>query len=122
MKKHEDDGLITKLKEYAQIRKDLALLTLTEKGSHAVASLLSGSILVLLGLLVFFFGSLALGFFLSEMIGNTYAGFFIIAGFYLLLGIIIYLIKDKHIEKPIINRIIKKVFKERNEEVYEKQD
>lgn len=123
MKEHEEEpGLISKLKEYAQIRKDLALMMIADKASHSIASIVSGGILVFLALLIFFFGSMALGFYLSEVIGNTYAGFLIITGFYLLLAILVFVLKEKHIEKPLINKVIKKVFKERNEGIYEKQD
>lgn len=125
MKEHEEEdeqSLIDKIKEYINVRIELATLTAAEKGSHLFAAIVTDSIIVLLLVLTFLFGSLGLGFYLSEIIGNTYAGFFIIAGFYLLIGLIIYAIKDSYLEKRIVNRIIKKVFKDRNESIYEKQD
>jgi hypothetical protein len=118
----EDKGLIGNIKEYANIRKELAMLTVAEKSSTAAAGAAAGSILAILALFIFFFGSLTLGFYLSEVIGNTYSGFLIITGFYLLVALIIYFTQENLIKKPIENGIIKKFFKDRNEGTYEKQN
>ena len=111
-----------KIKEYAQLRKDLAILTAVEKGSQLFANLLTDGLVLLFAVLAFLFGSLALGFYLSELIGNSYAGFLIIAGFYLIVALIVYAIKDKYMEKRIINKIIAKFFKDRNEDLNENKD
>jgi hypothetical protein len=118
----EDKGLIGNIKEYANIRKELAMLTVAEKSSTAAAGAAAGSILAILALFIFFFGSLTLGFYLSEVIGNTYSGFLIITGFYLLVALIIYFTQENLIKKPIENGIIKNFFKDRNEGTYEKQN
>jgi len=118
----EDKGLISNIKEYANIRKELAMLTVAEKSSTAAAGVAAGSILAILALFVFFFGSLTLGFYLSEVIGNTYSGFLIITGFYLVVALIIYFTQENLIKKPIENGMIKKIFKDRNEGTYEKQN
>lgn len=103
-----------KIKEYIRIRKDLAVLTSVEKGSQLFAGLFTDGLVLLLGLVAFLFGSLALGFYLSEILGDTYSGFLIVTGFYLLAALVLYLIKDKYLEKRIINTIISKFFKDRN--------
>ncbi len=123
MKEQEEEpGLVGKIKEYLQIRKDLAMLMIADKASGAVGGIVSGAILVFLGLMIFFFGSMGLGFYLGELIGNTYAGFFIITGVYILLVVIVMIIKKNSIERPLANKIIKSMLKERNESIYEKQD
>jgi hypothetical protein len=118
----KDKGLISNIKEYVNIRKELAMLTVAEKSSTAAARAAAGSILAILALFVFFFGSLTLGFYLSEKIGNTYSGFLIITGFYLLVALIVYFTQENLIKKPIENGMIKKFFKDRNEGSYEKQN
>ena len=120
--KDQDNGLISNIKEYANIRKELAILTVAEKTSTAAAGVAAGSILAILGLFVFFFASLTLGFYLSELIGNTYSGFLIITVFYLVVALIVYFTQENMIKKPIENGMIKKIFKDRNEGTYEKQD
>lgn len=120
--KDQDNGLISNIKEYANIRKELAMLTIAEKTSTAAAGAAAGSILAIIGLFVFFFGSLTLGFYLSEVIGNTYSGFLIITAFYLIMALIVYFSQENMIKKPIENGVIKKIFKDRNAGTYEKQD
>ena len=115
-KEVESQGITDRIKEYAQIRKELAILTAVEKGSRLFANLITDGLVVLFAVPTFSFGSLALGFYLSEVLGNTYAGFLIITGFYLLVALIVYFTKDKYMEKAIINKIIAKFFKERNED------
>ena len=108
--------VISKVKEYVEVRKELAVLSAVEKGSQLFANLLTDGLVVLFGVLSILFGSLALGFYLSELIGNSYSGFLIVTGFYFLVAIIIYSLKDKYMEKHIVNGIIKKFFKDRKEE------
>ncbi|MDB5121426.1 MAG: hypothetical protein JWN56_2644 [Sphingobacteriales bacterium] len=126
MKEHEEENdeqsLIDKIKEYVNLRIELAKLSAVEKGSKLFATIVTDSIIGLLLVLTFVFASFGLCFYLSEVIGNTYVGFFIVAGFYLLIGLIIYAIKDSIVEKRLANRVITKVFKDRNESIYEKQD
>jgi hypothetical protein len=125
MKEHEEEdeeSLINKLKEYIAVRIELAKLSVVEKGSHLFAAIVTDSIVGVLLVLTFVFASFGLCFYLSALIGNTYVGFFIVAGFYLLIGLIIYAIKDNYLGKKIANRVITKVFKDRNESIYEKQD
>jgi hypothetical protein len=118
----QDNGLFSSIKEYANIRKELAILTIAEKTSTAAAGAAAGSILAILGLFVFFFGSLTLGFYLSEVIGNSYSGFLIITAFYLVAALVVYFTRENLIKKPIENGMIKKIFKDRNEGTYEKQN
>jgi hypothetical protein len=105
--------IIGKVKEYIEVRKELAILSAVEKGSQLFANLITDGLVVLFGVLAILFGSFALGFYLSELIGNSYAGFIIVTGFYFLLAITIYSVKDKFIEKHIVNGMIKKVFTNR---------
>jgi hypothetical protein len=110
------DEFLEKLKEYLNTRLKLGKLTLIEKGVYLFASLLTnGFVLVFLGM-AFLFASLAMGFYLSEMLGNSFGGFFIVALFYLLLAVLVHLVKDKYLEKPIMNSMIKKIFKEEEED------
>ncbi|OYX93779.1 MAG: hypothetical protein B7Y76_11380, partial [Sphingobacteriia bacterium 35-40-5] len=79
-------------------------------------------LVLVLTVLAFLFGSLALGFYLSEVLNNTYGGFLIVAGIYLLGAVILNSIKEKYLEKRIINLVIEKFFKDRNEEQHENKD
>jgi len=107
--------IIAKVKEYVDVRKEIAILSAVDKGSQLFANLATDGLVLLFGVLGVLFGSLAAGFYLSEVLGNTYAGFLIITGFYFLMAIIFYAIKDKYVEKHIINAAIKKFFRQKHE-------
>lgn len=118
----DPQNIIEKIKEYIHIRTELSVLNAVDKGSQLFAGLLTNSLVLILGILAGLFGSLALGFYLSELLNNTYSGFLIIAGFYLIAALILNSIKEKYLEKRIINMVISKFFKDRNEEQNENKD
>jgi hypothetical protein len=114
--------IIEKVKEYIQVRTELTVLSAVDKGSQLFAGLLIGGLILILTVLAGLFGSFALGFYLSEVLNNTYGGFLIVAGLYLLGAIILNSIKAKFLEKRIINLVIEKIFKDRNEDQHENKD
>jgi len=62
-------------------------------------------VLIALFLLIFLlFGSIAGSLALGDLIGNTAIGFLIVAGVYLLLAILLFFVKDRIIEGPILER------------------
>ncbi|MES2872456.1 MAG: phage holin family protein [Bacteroidota bacterium] len=107
--------IIAKVKEYVDVRKEIAILSAVDKGSQLFANLVTDGLVLLFGVLGVLFGSLAAGFYLSEVFENTYAGFLIVTGFYFLLAIVFYALKDKYVEKHIINAAIKKFFRNKHE-------
>lgn len=64
----------------------------------AVILVLSTSTLVL---------SIGVALWLGELLGRIYYGFFVVAGFYLLAGIIFHLYLHQWIKRPVSNLIIK---------------
>lgn len=115
-KELDPQDIIDKVKDYIEVRKELAVLSAVEKGSQLFANLVTDGLVVLLIVLSVLFGSLAVGFYLSELIGNTYSGFLIVTGFYFVLAIIIYATKDRYLERHIISAVIKRFFRERKDE------
>ena len=109
----DPEKLVEKVKEYVHVRKELTILNAVDKGSQLFAGLITDGLVLILAVLAFLFASLALGFFLSEVLGNSYAGFLIVAGIYLLAALILNSIKEKYLEKRIINVIIEKFFRDR---------
>lgn len=105
------EGLTDHVKEYINTRVELTKLHLAEKTSMVLSNMIAVTIVVLLFLFVIVFGSIAGAWAISEWIGKSYSGFLIVAGFYLLLGIIVWVARDKLIRFPIMNAIIKQLQK-----------
>lgn len=98
---------IDDIKTYVDLRMQLIQLNISEKIAVALAKMITtGAALVLL-LLFFLFGSLALAFFLGNCLNNTAAGFAILAGFYLLLAIIMMSFGKNKLRIKLINAFIK---------------
>jgi hypothetical protein len=106
------EGLTDHLKEYINTRIELAKLHLAEKASLVISDLIAFFIVAILFLLVLVFGSIAGAWALSSWIGKPYAGFLIVAGLYLLLGLIVWVSRSRFIRFPIMNALIRQLHKE----------
>jgi len=99
------------VKDYVQTRVDIAVLTVADKGTQAVSNAALYFMLLVITLFFLLFASVAAAFAISDLMDSRYAGFLIIAGIYLLVGLLIFVMRDKWVINPIVNGIIKKIFK-----------
>lgn len=104
------------VKEYIRLKTDLLKLTLTEKLSLIISSLLVSVILFLVFLFICMFLSMAFIFWYHDHVGPLYAGALIVAGFYLLIGIIVYLVRNRLFINPMVSLITKILLEEENED------
>jgi hypothetical protein len=105
------EELAGNIKEYINIRIDAVKLSAAEKIAALVSNLAAGSIAIFVFLLFLVFSGIALSFGLGEWIGKTWAGFLIVAFAYLLFGIIIWKLRRKIIQLPVMNALIEQLFK-----------
>lgn len=110
------EGLTDHVKEYVNTRVELTKLRIAEKTSLIIGDLIAGGIVILFFLFVLMFGSIAGAWALSDWIGKRYSGFLIVAGIYLLFGIIVWIARGRFIRFPVMNTIIKKLHKEDEDE------
>lgn len=110
------EGLTDHVKEYINTRVELTKLHLAEKTSLVVSQLIAVTIVVLFFLLFLIFGSIAGAWALSNWIGKPYSGFLIVAGIYLLLGIIVWVARGQLLRFPIMNAIIRQLQKKDNDD------
>ncbi|MEI7597062.1 MAG: hypothetical protein WCK02_15045 [Bacteroidota bacterium] len=103
--------LIEKTKDYAKSSLELFKLKALRSGSDYFSTILP-NILVLAVLLIFFlFFDLALAFWIGDMLGKIYLGFFIVAAFYGISAIFIYCFLRKWLKRYVSNCIIKNFVK-----------
>lgn len=106
------EELTDSLKSYVTTNLELIKYQAIERATVIIADLITNIVVGLLLLFFLFFISLWACFYLSALLGDTYSGIAIVAGFYLLLGIIIFLIRKKMIIKPMRNKIVQNIFQE----------
>ncbi|WP_316770344.1 phage holin family protein [Pedobacter frigiditerrae] len=110
-KKEKDlEDIFLDAKEYIDTRIEYTKLSAVEKGSKIFADLITSGAVVISFVLAFLFASFTLALYLSEVLGSYARGFGCVAGIYLLLSVIVYLTKDKYIEKVLVNLFIRKYF------------
>jgi len=92
--------------EYGKTTVELAKLKAVDRISDIAASLLSALFVGAALFFFLFFASLGLAFWLGDILGKIYFGFFAVAAIYALTGILIHLFLSKWIRKIICNYII----------------
>ena len=109
-KEKDLEDIFLDAKDYIDTRIEYTKLSAVEKGSKIFADLITSGAVIVSFILAFLFASFTLALFLSDVLGSYARGFGCVAGIYLLLSIIVYLTKDKYIEKVLVNLFIKKYF------------
>ena len=105
------EELANSIKEYVNTSIEVTKLKAAEKASGIIANLIAGAIAAAVFLFFIGFASLGLAVALSEWIGNAWAGFLIVAGVYLLGGIIVWYGRGSIIQVPVMNALIQQLFK-----------
>lgn len=105
------ETLLEKATDYGKTSYELAKLKAVHKTAEAVSTLLPHSIVLIIFSSCMLFLSLGLAFWLGEVLGKIYYGFFVVAAFYALTAIIIHFFMHDWIKKNISDRMIKQVLK-----------
>lgn len=103
--------LLEKIEDYSKTTIELVKLKAVDKLATTVSNVVY---VIIISLLAFFFLliiNLAISFWLGELLGKTYLGFFVVAGFYVLLILLFVLFKKQLIKAPITGTIISKFLK-----------
>jgi hypothetical protein len=109
--KDELHHLFEKAEEYFKTRKDLLQLKLVSKSSDIISSVIAKVITVVFLIFFFIILNIGLGLLIGDWLGESYYGFFALAGLYLILGLIINSVGEKMIKRPVANNLIKKFIK-----------
>ncbi|MFC3561081.1 phage holin family protein [Pedobacter jamesrossensis] len=104
------EDLVDDAKGFLEARVEYTRLHLLEKVSKIFADLVTSTAVIVCFILAFLFGSVTLALYLSDVLGSNAGGFGCVSLVYILLAVIVYLTKDKYIEKAIINVAIRKYF------------
>jgi len=101
------ESLFQKLEAYGKTTIQLSKLKSLEMSTVLASSLLSRLAVILVLSTSTLVLSIGVALWLGELLGRTYYGFFVVAGFYLLAGIIFHLYLHQWIKRPVSNLIIK---------------
>ena len=101
------DSLIGNLTGYLDTRIDLVRLEVQQKASTVFVSTVHGATLAVLGLMFVVFLSIFAGLALNSALDSSFWGFGIVAGFYLLLLVLVLVGVDKAAFQGMANKMLK---------------
>jgi len=105
------ETLLEDATEYGKTTLEIVKLKAVDKSSEVAASVVFQTILyILIGSSVVFL-NLGLAIWIGKLLGQLYYGFFVMAAFYLLAGLIFYLFMQSWVKKQVSDFIIKQVLK-----------
>jgi hypothetical protein len=105
------ESLFANAGEYLETKAELWKLKMVDKTSETISSIAEKIILFFLGFIFFIFLNIGLALLIGYWIGQTFWGFFILAAFYGIVGLLIHAMKDKLIKTPVANSLIEKFLK-----------
>ncbi|MGV3763801.1 phage holin family protein [Parapedobacter sp.] len=117
-RKFSINGVFQKSKEYIDTRFKLFKLKLVERSSRLIASLITDGLKGILAVFVIFYLSLALGFYLSELLGSSALGFLVTGGIFVVLIIVVSAFENP-LERFFMNLSIKRFLQKWNDEIDE---
>jgi len=101
------ETLFERAETYGKTTYELSKLKLLETTNIVLTSLIARLSSILMIAMFSFVLSIAVSLWLGDILGKTYYGFFIVAGFYLVAGIVLHFFLHSWIKKPISELIIK---------------
>jgi len=105
------ESLLEKAADYGKTTLDLIKLKAIDKSTDAASTFIPQTFVFVFIAIFLIFLNLGLAFWLGEILGNIYFGFFVVAGFYGIVGIVLHFFLHKWIKKIICNYLIKNMLK-----------
>lgn len=104
------------LKEYVEVRLELARLQAVRMASRTLSILLTAFIIVMLSLFILLFLGLTFSAWISALTGSAIAGYAATAGLYFLLLVVVILARKPLLQSPLIRMFIHENLHEPEEE------
>jgi len=106
---HFFESIIEKAEDYFETKFQLIRLKTVDKSSDVVSSVIAGLAVALILIISTLLLSVGLALWIGKLTGESYYGFFIVAGVYLIAALIVNVVKKTLIKKRIANSFIDKV-------------
>jgi Zn-dependent protease with chaperone function len=101
------ESLYERVEAYGKTTFELAKLKVFEKITHVMISLISKfGVIIMLSLFALVL-STGIALLLGELLGKSYYGFFIVAAFYFVAGLLLHFFLRRWIKKPVGDLIVK---------------
>lgn len=105
------ESLLEKASDYGMTSYELVKLKAVDKTSEVVSSFIPHSIVFVLIASFIFFLNLGLAFWIGDLLGKLFYGFFVVAAFYIITGLAVHFFLHKWLKRVIADYYIKQVLK-----------
>ncbi len=105
------DSLIERADDYAKTSVQLIKLKTIDKVADGTSSFVAWSAVIIAAILFFIIFNFGVALWLGAILEKIYLGFFIVAGFYAIVGLILYLFRNKWIKKPMNDSMVNEMLK-----------
>jgi fatty acid desaturase len=105
------ESLLESAKEYSKTSLELIKLKIIDKVADSLSSAIPLSVVIVLFASFLLFLSVGLAFWLGDLTGRIFYGFFIVSGFYILLAVIIHFFLHKRIKGVIGDYFVRQLLK-----------
>lgn len=103
--------LLERATDYGKTSVELVKLKALDKTADLVSSIIPLSVFILLISAFLLFLNLGIAFWLGEILGKVFYGFFIVAAFYIITGLVIRVFLNKWIKRLVGDYFIKRILK-----------
>ncbi|MCG6190951.1 MULTISPECIES: hypothetical protein [Maribellus] len=105
------ESLLESAADYGKTSYELVKLKTINKTSDVVSSLIPHAVVFLVLTSFLLFLNLGVAFWLGEIFGNMFYGFFVVASFYGIIGLVLHFFMHDRIKKKISDYIVKQALK-----------
>jgi hypothetical protein len=105
----QDNDIVSLIKEYISTRIEIIKLTAIERVSTVLPALITSTVLILLIVLAWVFGSVTLALYIGDQLDSITKGFGVVTFLYVVFGLIIYFIRGS-VERKLTDRFVKGIF------------
>jgi hypothetical protein len=105
------ESLLEKASEYGKTSLELVKLKSLDKTADVVSTMIPHSVVFILAASFMLFLNLGIALWLGDILGKMFYGFFVVAAFYILTGLIIHFFMHKWIKKLVGNYFVKHMLK-----------
>ena len=105
------ESLLERASDYGTASYELVKLKAVDKTSDVVSSFIPHSVVIIMIASFFLFMNLGVAFWLGDLLGKLFYGFFVVAAFYVIIGIVIHFFMHNWLKRLLSDYFIKHVLK-----------
>jgi hypothetical protein len=107
----EDTGTLKEnIQDYAETKLNILKLKAIGTGGSAISGIIVGVAMAILSIFIIMFLSFSAAYAIGAATERPWLGFLIVAGFYILLAVLVVVLRDKLLTLPITNTLLEKFY------------